>query len=200
MASKVCGGACGEDKPLSVFANKGKKPDGTVIRGTICNVCNNAAAREKRASSKTERPVDIVEEPRACSAEECEKGDALQPATAFEKSDIGRRKVCKACRKGKRKAAEQRDDVATKRARAVPPDRCSNPDCDVDGGRPFSEAAFEFRTDSVHGAWRPQCRRCEERGADGLTRTQRYRGRVVSTEFDLLCVQSPCNSEVQGAW
>ena len=185
MSSKVCTGACGEEKPLSVFANKGNKSDGSVIRGTICNVCTAAAAREKRASKKAERvaqpSADIVEEPRVCIAEGCEKNGALQPATAFEKSDSGRRKDCKVCRKGKRKVAEKRESVATKRARAVPPDRCSNPTCDVEGGRPFSEAAFEFRTDSVRGAWRPQCRRCEERGADGLTKTQRYRGRVVST-------------------
>ena len=180
--SKRCEGKCGLTKPVCDFKNAGKKADGSVLRGKVCKACNAETAKERRAAVKS-KPVEeeAHEPPRACAAADCCKGSQDQPATAFEKTDAGgRRKVCKVCRKGKRAAAEARDSPATKKARAAPPERCCNPDCEVPGGRPFSEADFDFRTDSVHGAWRPECRKCGALGADGLTLSQRFRARQVS--------------------
>ena len=177
---KRCGGRCGLTKPIDEFKNSGKKADGTVTRAGVCKACNAEVQKAKRAAVKAAPPDLAPEAPRACTDPECDCGDAPQPAAAFEKTDAGgRRKVCSVCRKGKRRVAEARDDVATKRARAVRPERCNNPTCDVPGGRLFSEADFDFRTDSVHGAWRHECRRCGVVGPDGLTLSQRYRARKV---------------------
>ena len=72
----------------------------------------------------------------------------------------GDRDWCRACIAKKRSIANSVEAADIKRARAIPPEKCCSPLCEVEGGRPFNENEWDFRTDSVAGAWRPECRQC----------------------------------------
>ena len=136
--------ACGYAAPRTEYRVKQTKKNGTKVYYPYCEPCRQAMVKRQREDKKRKKETGGA---RTC----------VQCKAAHEPEDMETdRDWCKACRKAERDTATQQESTEAKLARASKPERCCNPECQ----RPFAEADFDFRADSVHGAWRPECRRC----------------------------------------